>query len=216
MKEKSIKSNIIWMIAEVFIGISSIVLIGCINNNIWKMILGIVFLVSLVVIMINIARIITKRTFNKTLINLPYGFDYKAELIVYKNIGRDKKEKTVKILKSEFQIPNVYTEWREQLIKRNEKIKDNENFYHFLIKHLRKVKRYNEFMATITVPVEIAVLSVLLTYDDNMIVKILTLLVCTGVLAFRITRDFYKYKHEIEFTEDVIEILCPEFGKNKE
>ena len=136
--------------------------------------------------------------------NLPYGFDYEAELIVYKNIGRDKKERTVKTLKSEFQIPDVYTEWREQLIKRNEKIKDNENFYHFIKKCLRKAEKNSEFLAAITVPVEIAILTVLPTFDGDMTEKMIALLVSTGVLAFVISLEFYKYKHEIEFAEEIL------------
>lgn len=210
MKEKSLKSNIIWMAIFVATEIASVVLISCVND-IWKSICGYFFILSILGIIMDVYKLIRKDKINKNLKNLPYGFDYEAELIVYKNIGRDKKERTVKTLKSEFQIPDVYTEWREQLIKRNEKIKDNENFYHFIKKCLRKAEKNSEFLAAITVPVEIAILTVLPTFDGDMTEKMIALLVGTGVLAFVISWEFYKYKHEIEFAEDVIEILCSEF-----
>ena len=35
-------------------------------------------------------------------------------------------------------------------------------------------------------------------------------------LAITLTREYYKYKDETEFTTDVIEVLCPKFSKNKE
>ncbi len=210
MKKKSIKSNIIWMVILVVTIIISLVLISRVGG-IWKRLCGYLFLLSILGIIIDVSVIFVRKIFNKKIKNQPYDFDYEAELFVYKNIGRDKKEKAAKSLKSNFQIPNVYTEWREQLIKRNEKIKDNENFYHFIKNCLRKSKKNSEFLATITVPVEIAVLTVLFSFDDNLIGKMITLLVCTGVEVFVISWEFYKNKYEIEFATDVIKILCPGF-----
>lgn len=210
MKKKSIKSNIIWMAILAVTIIISLVLISRVGG-IWKRLCGYLFLLSILGIIIDVSVIFMRKMFNKKIKNLPYDFDYEAELFVYKNIGRDKKEKVVKSLKSNFQIPNVYTEWREQLTKRNEKIKDNENFYHFIKRCLRKAEKNSEFLSAITVPVEIALLTVLPTFDGSLIEKMITLLVCTGVLAFVISWKFYKYKHEIEFATDVIDILCPEF-----
>ena len=216
MKEKSIKSNIVWMIAVVFIGISSIVLIGCINNNIWKKIFGIIFLVSIVVTMINITGIIIKMTFNKTLINLPYGFDYEAEFMVYKNIGRVKKRKIIKSLKSDIQIPKVYTEWKNQLASRYNNIIDNENFYHFIRRRLRNLKKTCELFAAVIVPIEIAIMTIIPTDNGSQVENFWGLLGTVVALAITLTREYYKYKDETEFTTDVIEVLCPKFSKNKE
>lgn len=210
MKEKSIKSNIIWLLIFIIIIIISAVLICCVNN-VWKSLCGYLLLLSILGIIIDIIVFIQKNNINKDLKNLPYGFDYKAELIVYKNIGRDKKEKAVKTLKSEFQIPNVYTEWREQLIKRNEKIKDNENFYHFLKRHLINSKKFCELLIAITIPVEIATLTILCSINGGQLGSLFDVLVSVVALAIIFMLEFFKYKHEIEFTEDVIEILCPEF-----
>lgn len=216
MKEKSIKSNIIWMIAVVFIGISSMFVIGFINNNIWRMILGVIFIVALAMFIINIAGIITKKTFNKNLINQPYGFDYEAELMVYKNIGRTKKRKIIKSLKSDIQIPKIYTEWKNQLTSRYNNIIDNENFFHYIRRRLRNSEKSCEFFAAVIVPIEIALMTIIPTDNGSKVENFWSLLGTVVVLAIMLIWQYYKYKDETEFTTDVIEVLCPKFSKNKE
>ncbi len=215
MKEKSIKSNIVWMIAVVFIGISSIVLIGCINNNIWRMIFGIMFFSSVWGFIFAIASLVGKKQFNTNLRILPYNFDYEAELIIYKNIGRTKKGKAVKNLKLDFQIPNVYTEWKGQLVGRYKDIINNENFYHYLKRSLRNAKNAFDILVFIFIPVEIAVMTAFITNDGLQENNFWVIIVSAVELSVLLIREFYKHRNEMDFVLDAIEVLCPQFGNDK-
>lgn len=215
MQEKLLKSNIGWMIVFFFFGVIPAICLGSTNNDIVKIVLGIIVFSSVWGFIITSIGLIGKLNFNKSLSELPYNFDYAAEFIVYKNIGKSKKEKATKALKSSITIPSVYTEWSAQLTDRYQKIKDNENFYHYLKRCLRNAKKSYDILVAVLVPVEIGVMTVFLTNNGGQEGNEIVLLVSVVILAIILTRELYKCKDEVEFVLDVIDVLCPKFGTVK-
>ena len=215
MREKTVKSNVLWIIALIIIEVVSSIGMVVINNKIVQTILESILFLLVWGIIIATIDLIGKHNFNKSLNLLPYGFNYNAEFIVYKNIGKAKKEKATKILNLEFQIPNVYTEWKTQLMDSYHKINNNENFYHYLKKRLRSAKTMCEISTSVLVPIEIALMTVTITSFGENVEKLVGIIVSAIMLGSMLTYELCKANEERDFILDVINILCSDFVDNE-
>lgn len=216
MREKTVKGNIVCIII-LLLGIVVLLICGRIfKNKIKQDILGAIIFCVICGIIITIINLVRKYNFNRSQRLLPYGFDYNAEFIVYKNIGKTKTKKAVKALKPDIQIPNVYTDWRTQLKHRNQEIIDDENFYHYLIRYLRNAKTMCEVSTSVLVPVEIALMTVTITSFGGNMDKMIGIIVSAIMIGIMLTCALYMFNEERDFISDIINILCPNISDKKE
>lgn len=216
MQEKSIKSNIICIIVCIVLGAGFVLGLGHICSDIFKIISWLIIFAIFWWLAITIISLVGKLHFNKSLNKLPYKFDYEAEFLIYRNIGKKKKEKVTKRLKDEFKIPELYTVWKKDLMDRHKKLVNDEDFYHYLKRSLRNAKNMYDILVAVLIPVEIAVLTVFLSATDEQNGMGIALLVSSAILAVLLTSVLYKSKDESEFVSDVIDILCYGFNDNKD
>ena len=170
---------------------------------------------------VSVFALIENIRFNKTLCKLPYSFDYAAEFLVYKNIGKTKKEKVVRKLKENITIPDLYTQWEDDIKERNQDVlnkENNKNFYHYLKRCLRNAKKYYDIMVAVLIPIEVGIMPVIITNNGDQNGGIITACLIAVTLVFIFTVELYKSRIESEFVLDVIDILCSEYkeGKNTE
>lgn len=221
MKEKSLKGNIASIIIFLLLLVGLFIRQGYIESNYYKITMSFFIFASFCAFVLSVFALIGNMRFNKTLCKLPYSFDYAAELLVYKNIGKTKKEKVVKKLKENITIPDLYTKWEEDIKERNQDVlneKNNKNFYHYLKRCLRNAKKYYDIMVAVLIPIEVGIMSVVITNNGDQNGGVITACFIAVTLVFMFAVELYKSRMESEFVLDVIDILCPEYkeGKNTE
>lgn len=218
MKEKAVKGNKVLVVLFFVLAFCLAIGQGHVSCVITRIILILVSFVCFVGFVIALIELIGRLHFNRTLCKLPYEFDYEAEFVVYRNIGKTKKERAVKRLKEGYTIPDVYTAWESELKERNKKVMKNENnlnFYHYLKRCLRNAKRFYDGMVVVLIPIEVGIMTVI-TGDGEQSGGTITLAITAVVLAVILTKELYKSRSESEFVSDVIDILCPEFREDKD
>ena len=147
---------------------------------------------------------------NKYLKNLDYGFDYQKELSTYCIIGINKKVKNGAL---KF---NKYSEWKNYLEKEYNNIINNEDAYHFFIRRLRNKKSYIELLVAVLVPIEISLLATFYAASSDLSVsgKTVALFITAIIFVIIMTIEFNNCKEEINFLNDIIEIVFPNFQVN--
>lgn len=219
--EESIKSNcIIFVLAGVILIVS--VIIGCFfvnleENKTIATLLGCVFIASLIVLVVSVIVIILKRQTIQARSQLPYKYDYWLEYDIYRCITRTKTDKTTRrIEKKGISIPNRYSLWKEGVLQRNDYLRGNEDFFHFLNHRRRILKGMCDGIAIIVTPLEIGIMTVLLSAyvskGGNLLMVILTASFTLVILLV----EYMKTKKEIVYVEDVSRILCPTCLKTME
>lgn len=219
MKE-TIKSNCIVIIVSLFV-ITASVIIGAIvwhfasKRTIVALVSSLV-LASLFAIVFSIIDIIRKIRANRALKQLPYNYNDLLEYKIYKRVGRTKKDSfSKKLEKLEIVVPNKYSVWKEGILQRNRKLLDNEDFFHFLKYEARDLKLDRDYVAIIATPLEIAILTVFLSIHISKGGNVLFALVLViEVLAF-LMFGLMKSNNRISYVEDVMEVLCPKYCKEK-
>lgn len=219
MKEKAVKGNRVLVFLLFVLAFCLAIGQGHVERTNIRIIMILVSFVCFVGFVIALIVLIGRLHFNRTLCKLPYDFDYEAEFVVYRNIGKTKKERAVKKLKEGYTTPDVYTAWECELKERNKKVMKNENninFYHYLKRCLRNAKRFYDGMVVVLIPIEVGIMTVFLTNNGEQSGGTITLAVTAAVLAVILTKELYKSRSESEFVSDVIDILCPEFSADKD
>lgn len=221
MKEKSLKGSVASIIIFLILLFGLLIGQGIIESDFYRIIISFLIFVCFCVFVVSVFSLIENIRFNKTLCKLPYSFDYAAELLVYKNIGKTKKERVVKKLKGNFTIPDLYTQWEEDIKERNQDVlneKNNKNFYHYLKRCLRNAKKYYDIMVAVLIPIEVGIMPFIITNNGGQNGCVITTSIIAVTLVFMFAVELYKSRMESEFVLDVIDILCPEYkeGKNTE
>lgn len=171
---------------------------------------------AILVIVFSARGIVRKVNTNRALDRLDYNYNYLLEHEIYKRVGRTRRDRiTKKIEKEKIVIPPKYTEWKKGLIERNQRLKDNEDFFHYLKKKARNLKNLQDTLAVIVTPLYVAtftlVLSSYFTTNPSKIEIILAVIPCyIGLMTF-LTIELITCKNELFYVEDIIEILCPKY-----
>ena len=215
--KQSVKINYKVILVSIIVDVLLVVLTIIFYNSsiisiLAPLMVSIVF-ASIFVIIFSIIAVIKKKRTNRALEQLPYNFNYQLEYEIYKRVDKKKKDRTAKeIEKMDIKLPNKYTVWKMGLLERNISLKNNEDFYHFLKRKLRRLKNNGESVAIILTPLEIGIMTVFLTSyipkDESLWVAI----PCASVLLVILMVELLKSKNEIAYVEDVIEVLCPDYS----
>lgn len=177
-------------------------LIGCIKAVV--LVLGIV---GLILIVINIIKVLGNIKINKDLNNLAYGFDYQKEFSTYRIVGRDKAK-----AKNEANKFHKYSEWRGDIENRFEKIINDEDAYHFMVRIYRDKESFKDLFMSVLIPLDVAIFTVL--YSDGVNIsetaRVITIIIIIAILIVFATVNYFKCKEEIGFMTDFMEIVFPE------
>lgn len=145
---------------------------------------------------------------NEYLRNLPYRFDYVAELESYKKIGKKKKKEF------KFAYYEKFSLWKSYIEKEYANRKNNVDFYRFLNRKLRGKRDEKELMLNLVIPIDITVLTVLFSVKSVMseIEMIIYLIVLSLFLVIFLTMTVWRINEEIYFLEDFMLLVFPELG----
>lgn len=164
-----------------------------------------ILVIGIIIILISLINIFHVNKKNANLIYFPYGFNYKLEIDIYRNIGGNNKK-----LKENEKFEK-YTEWKEYIMTKFHKQKGNEDFYRYLTRMIRIIKRRRYIEEKILIPTEIAMISIPFSgkytnYSIVVISVLITIIIVGVMLEIPILQDL----KEIEFLDDFIEILFTE------
>lgn len=164
-----------------------------------------ILVIGIIIILISLINIFHVNKKNANLIYFPYGFNYKLEIDIYRNIGGNNKK-----LKENEKFEK-YTEWKEYITTKFHKQKGNEDFYRYLTRMIRIIKRRRYIEEKILIPTEIAMISISFSgkytnYSIVVISVLITIIIVGVMLEIPILQDL----KEIEFLDDFIEILFTE------
>lgn len=164
-----------------------------------------ILVIGIIIILISLINIFHVNKKNANLIYFPYGFNYKLEIDIYRNIGGNNKK-----LKENEKFEK-YTEWKEYITTKFHKQKGNEDFYRYLTRMIRIIKRRRYIEEKILIPTEIAMISIPFSgkytnYSIVVISVLITIIIVGVMLESPILQDL----KEIEFLDDFIEILFTE------
>lgn len=149
----------------------------------------------------------------KALKQRPYNFDYDLEFAIYKQIGKEKKGRKAKAIEKQgIEIPNKYSTWKAGVIERYPKLINNEDFFHFLRAEVRRSKGFHDLTVAVATPIEVAVLSILLSFLGPQHVSLLSIILLTFFLTWLLSSDESKSRTKTAYFEDLIEILCPKYA----
>lgn len=168
-----------------------------------------VWYISFLVIAYSIYSIIRKKKWNRYLKNqLPYAFNYSLEYEIYKRIGRTNNKKwEKKYLSAERTIPHKYSEWKCSLSERYANLLGNEDFYRFLKKTSRSKEIYYDAIISVSVPMEIAVLTVMSSFARTQMEIMAILILSVVMILILVSKEMWGAKREKNFVDDVIEIF---------
>jgi hypothetical protein len=153
----------------------------------------------------------------KALKQRPYNFDYDLEFDIYKQIEKKKKGRKAKAIEKQgIEIPNKYSAWKAGVIERYPKLINNEDFFHFLKSKLRGAKSIYDKTITVTVPIEVGVMTLLVSIEASVDKSLAVNMVATGVMATVLVSALAVilsgYEKKKTFDEDLIEVLCPKYA----
>lgn len=182
-------------------------LTGCIKTVV--LVLGIV---GLILIVINIINVLGNIKINKDLNNLAYGFDYQKEFSTYRIVGRDKAK-----AKNEAKKFHKYSEWRRDVENRFEKIINDEDAYHFMVRIYRDKESFKDLFMSVLIPLDVAIFTVLYSNGVNIseTASVITIIIIIAILIVFATVGYFKCKEEIGFMTDFMEIVFPEWFSKK-
>lgn len=170
------------------------------------------FILSIGIIIQSIYGIITRSQIYKEASTLKYGFNYHLEYEIYKRIDKKRLDKLGKeLVKQGITIPNRYTKWKTNILERYGLLLNNEDFFHFLKDKLRDQQKMHDSFAVILTPLEIGIMTVYLTVyltKGGELWQAFWAAIFILVLLIIVRNSS---KKEIEFCEDTIEIICPEY-----
>lgn len=218
--KKTFKSNCIAIIVSIVVTIASFVIGALVwhffNNRVIVGIVSTVVLASICTIVFSVVAIFRKKRANRTLGQLAYNFNYSQEYEIYKRVGRAKNDGFSRELKDQgIVIPNKYTVWKEGILQRNGSLKNNEDFFHLLKHEVRVVKGLRDCIAVVATPLLIGIMTVFLAYYISKGGNSLLAMMPVMGMQFCLMFQLMKYKTEIAYVEDVIEILCPKYCNAK-
>lgn len=175
-----------------------------------KTIITIVVITSIFVIAYSILAIIMKNKRNSCLEMLPYFFNYSLEYEIYKRIGHTKIKKWKRKHGSTGrQIPQKYTEWRNELETRYNNLVKNEDFYRFLKRISRNKEIVYDAILSISIPIEIAALTGMASFARTQIELAVYLVVSLVYIVVIAIKGMWESKDEKNFVDDVMEIFHP-------
>lgn len=167
-------------------------------------------LVSIIIILCGVLSLLAavkslylNRKKNKVLGGLAYKFDSKMEYKIYKSIGGVRKKK------GEFYFEK-YMEWKDYVEQRYCKLINNENFYRFINREYRNVKKEETIDKYVMIPIELLIPQLMISlnewsFSEKYIIAISLLIMVEGILIYKLYKDMMR----VHFLEDFIEIIYP-------
>jgi len=216
-RHKSYIPNIIVLVICVFIfGVTiAAIIFSIISKTEWKvdniqLILGVTSGVSLIGILASIFDFVGIKRINKYLNSPDYGLDYEKEKECYKYVGAKRKK-----LKYEAVSYSRYTEWKDHIMTEFGILEDNEDFYRFVVRLLRKKRFFKECILALVIPIEIAFVPMFFSVGDKISgAGIVACLILMLFMTVFFTYELMNVQDDINFLTDFCEILFP--CKNKE
>lgn len=168
IKKYPYKDGVISIIgASITIIVGLLTLLTCIyesdiiiNNKLYIYFVSIVLIIyGLLWLWIGFKAINSNRELNKKLGGMAYKFDYKKELKKYKVIGRMEKQKEVYYFEK-------YMEWKVYVEQQYSTLINNENFYRFLNREYRNVKKEETIDKYIMIPIELLIPQIMISLNE--------------------------------------------------
>ncbi len=213
-RKVSNRKNVIKIIAGIllliFAGIEIVVTVFVFKQdwmtNRWDTLAVVAIITGAIVLLFGIIDLVFVNKENEYLRNLPYRFDYVAELESYKKIGKKKKKKF------EFAYYEKFSLWKSYIEQEYDTRKNNVDFYRFLNRKIRGKRDEKELMLNLMIPYDITVLTVFFTVKPTMseIEMIISLIGLSMFLVIFITINIWSINEEIYFLDDFILLVFPE------
>ena len=147
----------------------------------------------------------------KALKQRPYNFDSDLEFAIYKQIGKEKKGRKAKAIEKQgIEIPNKYSTWKAGVIERYPKLIDNEDLFHFLRAEVRRSKGFHDLTVAVATPIEVAVLSILLSFLGPQHVSLLSII----LLIFFLHGCFRLMCQKVELKLHILRTLSRSSARN--
>lgn len=128
----------------------------------------------------------------------PYLFDYSCELHIYESVGKRKAEY------------EKYSQWEKHIKEKYQNQLQSNDFYHFLRRKYRIKKNKYEMTKALLVPIEVAIIAVF-AQNENMIgcisIGTIIAIIIAFVIVFMVSGEMTSCKNEINFLNDIIEII---------
>lgn len=159
---------------------------------------------GLLLLWLGVYAIHNDRKLNKKLGGMAYKFDYEKEFKIYKTIGRvEKKQEKIHFEK--------YMEWKAYVEQQYIKLINNENFYRYINREYRNVKKEESVDKCIMIPIVLLMPQIMMSlnewnFSEKFIIAFIVLIIVEVVLINKIYTD----SDRIHFYEDFIEIIYPE------
>lgn len=219
IKKYPYKDGVISIIgASITIIVGLLTLLTCIyesdiiiNNKLYFYFVSIVLIIyGLLWLWIGFKAINSNRELNKKLGGMAYKFDYKKELKKYKVIGRMEKQKEVYYFEK-------YMEWKVYVEQQYSTLINNENFYRFLNREYRNVKKEETIDKYIMIPIELLIPQIMISLNEwNLSEKIIIVISIILLIEIVLINKLYEDIECVHFFEDFIEIIYPKNVVNKE
>lgn len=214
--DRNIKIIIVMILLLIIVVVLGAIAFEYTSNELIVPIVGSFMIASLCVVAISSVGIFRKIQKNRALKQLVYNYNYCLEHDIYRRVGKTKKDGTAKRIENNgILIPNKYSAWKEGLLQRNSALKNNEDFFHFLKYEIRVLRNIRDCIVIIATPLEIGVMTVLLSSYVSRGGDILMAILSAVELLIALVVLLTKNKNETLYVEDIIEVLCPDYCEKK-
>ena len=203
-----VKSIIVAVVTMIFGGLLLALCIyesDNIDDKIYCYFVSTVFIIlGLLLLWLGVKALHNDRKLNKKLGGMAYKFDYEKEFKIYKTIGRvEKKQEKIHFEK--------YMEWKAYVEQQYIKLINNENFYRYINREYRNVKKEESVDKCIMIPIVLLMPQIMMSlnewnFSEKFIIAFIVLIIVEVVLINKIYTD----RDRIHFYEDFIEIIYPE------
>ena len=205
------------ILAIVFITIGGGALVRCvyesdssIDYKLLIYLVSIAFIIfGLLLLWLGVKAIHNDRKLNKKLGGMEYKFDYEKEFKIYKSIGSMERKN------GEYYF-GKYTDWKAYVEQQYINLINNENFYRYLYREYRNVKKEDSVDKCVMIPIVLLLSQIVISLNEwSFSWKIIIEFIILSIAEVFLICKIHAVNNRINFLEDFIEIIYPEKAMRK-